>query len=184
MGMQWCQCGSVWIVDNFCTPHLQYRSEPIRHQNRSELNPEITFRVYLEFTLSLLFEHLWGSFTSQSDFTRGFLLDTLKCEVDPFLILLSFACNSCTLYIPNTHVASAFRCILLIRVYSLCSLWVYFTMFTLDLLWVHFSRPVVNPAFTPKCLSLVSVRLDLISTVIMHKCSYLKAGFECIKFLE
>lgn len=113
-------------------------------------------------------------------FTRGFLLDALKCEVDPFLILPSFACNSCTLYIPNTHVASAFRCILLIRVYSLCSLWVYFTMFTLDLLWVHSSRPVVNPAFTPKCLSLLSVRLDLISTVIMHKCNYLKAEFDCI----
>lgn len=155
MGMQWCQCGIIWIVDNFCKPHLQYRSEPIRHQNRSELNPEITFRVYLEFTMSLLFENLWVFFSHSNrillGFTRGFLLDALKCEVDPFLILPSFACNSCTLYIPNTHVASAFRCILLIRVNSLCSLFVYFTMFTLDLLWVHSSRPVVNPAFTPKC---------------------------------
>lgn len=149
---------SVWDYLN-CWPFLYTTlTVPIR-TNQTPEQIRTKPRDYLQGLLGVYSESpfcKFEGFFSHSNrillgFTRGFLLDALKCEVDPFLILPSFACNSCTLYIPNTHVASAFRCILLIRVYSLCSLWVYFTMFTLDLLWVHSSRPVVNPAFTPKC---------------------------------
>lgn len=63
------------------------------------------------------------------------------------------ACNPHPLYIPNTHVVSTFRGLLLIEVYSLCPLWVYsvfYIGFTMGLPWVCSCKPGVNLEQTPK----------------------------------
>ena len=52
-------------------------------------------------------------------FTRNLLLGSTLCT-DHLT-----ACNSCPFYFPNTHVASAFRSIILIEIYFLCPLSVY-----------------------------------------------------------
>lgn len=59
-----------------------------------------------------------------------------------------FYCNSCPLYIPNKHVASAFSGILLNGVYTYIST---HPGFVLGLLWVLYSKPDFN------CIILISL---------------------------
>lgn len=75
----------------------------------SPIKPRVYFRVYLGLTLGLPFENV-GPLGVYFWFTRKFLLWSsvaLKCEGDHSLSCHPTACNSCPLYIPNTHGASA-----------------------------------------------------------------------------
>lgn len=107
--------------------------------------------LYISFFENLgPFRVYFGSIRVLLEFARDlFLWFTVRKEVwiRPvfFLTILSYATPApWTMYIPNSHVVSAFKNLLLIGVSFLCPLWVYLSFNSLGLFWVCSSKPRIT----------------------------------------